>query len=139
MPIDDLARSDVVTAGLETPVADLATTMAEESVGSIVITDGDTPVGIVTDRDLAVRVLGDGLDPGEQHAGDVMTDDLTTIERTAGFFEAATLMADNGIRRLPIVEGDSLVGIITADDLTELIADEEQQLADVIRAQRPEY
>jgi len=49
------------------------------------------------------------------------------------------MMAEHGIRRLPIREGDELVGIITADDLTELIADEEQQLAEVIRAQRPEY
>jgi len=48
-------------------------------------------------------------------------------------------MAENGVRRLPVCEGDELVGIITADDLTELIADEEQQLAEVIRAQRPEY
>ena len=139
MPIDDLARSDVVTAGPETPVADLATTMEEESVGSIVITGGDTPVGIVTDRDLALRVLGGGLNPAEQHAEDVMSEDLATIERTSGFFEAATLMADNGVRRLPVVEGDSLVGIITADDLTELIADEEQRLAEILRAQRPEY
>ncbi|EMA65095.1 CBS domain-containing protein [Halorubrum kocurii] len=139
MPIEDLARSDAVTADPEAPVADLAATMEEESVGSVVITVDETPVGIVTDRDLTVRVLGAGLDPTEQTAEDVMTDDLRTAEPDAGFHEAASMMADHGIRRLPVSDGDTLVGIITADDVTELLADEQQMLGDIIRAQRPEY
>lgn len=139
MPIDDLARSDVVTADPETPVGDLAATMDEENVGSVVITHGDEPAGIVTDRDLAVRVLGAQTEPAEQTAEDVMSSDVCAIERDAGFYDAATLMAENGIRRLPVCEGDSLVGIITADDLNELLADEHQHFADIIRAQRPEY
>lgn len=139
MPIQDLARSDVVTAAPETPVAEIAKTMEAESVGSVVITAEDTPVGIVTDRDLALRVLGGELDPTEQHAEDVMTDELWTAQATDGFYEATNLMADRGIRRLPVCEGDSLVGIVTADDLNELLADEQQQLGAVIRAQRPEY
>ncbi|WP_280588265.1 CBS domain-containing protein [Halorubrum sp. Boch-26] len=139
MPIEDLARSDAVTAAPETSVAELAATMDEESVGSVVIANGGTPVGIVTDRDLAVRVLAAERDPAEQTAEDVMTDELCTAEADTGFYEATSLMADHGIRRLPICEGDTLVGIITADDVTELLADEQQQLGDLIRAQRPEY
>jgi CBS domain-containing protein len=139
MPIEDLARSDVVTAGPETPVTELAAIMDAENVGSIVITEGDTPAGSVTDRDLAVRILGAGAEPAEWTAEDVMTSELCTIERNAGFYEAATLMADNGVRRLPICEGDTLVGIVTADDLSELLADEQQQFAEIVRAQRPEY
>ncbi|NHX36246.1 MULTISPECIES: CBS domain-containing protein [Halolamina] len=139
MPIEDLARSDTVMADPGTPVTDLAATMDEENVGSIVITTDETPVGIVTDRDLTVRVLAAGTEPTEQTAEDVMTTDLCTVDPDTGFYEAATLMADNGIRRLPVCEGDSLVGIITADDIAELIADEQQLLGDIIRAQRPEY
>jgi CBS domain-containing protein len=139
MPVEDLARSDVVTADPDTSVAALATTMADEAVGSIVITDGETPVGIVTDRDLALRVLGADVDPSTQTAADVMTSDVQTIESTAGFYEVATVMAEHGIRRLPVCEGESLVGIISVDDLNELLADEHQHFADVIRAQRPEY
>ncbi|AGB31364.1 putative signal transduction protein with CBS domains [Natrinema pellirubrum DSM 15624] len=138
MPIDDLARSDVVTAAPDASVSELAAMMDEENVGSIVIIDDDAPVGIVTDRDLTVRVLADGTD-AEQTAAEIMTEDPCTIERDDGFYEATDLMAEHGVRRLPVSDGDQLVGIITADDLTELIADEEQQLADVIRAQRPEY
>jgi len=139
MPIEDLARSDAVTADPETPVTELAAIMDEEKVGSVMITTGETPVGIVTDRDLTVRVLGEQVDPTEQTAEDVMTTDLYTAEPGDGFYEAANLMADHGIRRLPICEGDRLVGIITADDITELLADEQQHLGDTIRAQRPEY
>lgn len=139
MPIEDLARSDVVTADPGTSVAALAATMDEENVGSVVITNEDEPVGIVTDRDLTVRVLGSGVDLTEQTAEDVMTSDLCTAERGAGFYEATTLMAEHGVRRLPICEGDTLVGILTADDLNELLADEHQQFAEIVRAQRPEY
>lgn len=139
MPLEDLARSDAVTASPEAPVAELAATMDEENVGSVVITNDETPVGIVTDRDLTVRVLGEGVDPTEQTAEDVMTSDLCTAEPDTGFYEAATLMADHGIRRLPVCEGDTLVGIIAADDMTELLADEQQLLGAIIRAQRPDY
>ena len=139
MPIEDLARSEAVTADPETSVTDLAATMAEENVGSIVITDDQTPIGIVTDRDLTVRILGNAADPTEQTAEDVMTTELCTAEPGAGFYEAATLMAEHGIRRLPVCEGDTLVGIITADDITELLADEQQHLGDILRAQRSEY
>jgi signal-transduction protein with cAMP-binding, CBS, and nucleotidyltransferase domain len=139
MPIEDLARGDVVTSDPDTPVADIAATMAEEKVGSIVITDGDSPVGMVTDRDLAVRVVAEEHDPAEQTARNVMTEDVRTIDRKAGFYEATTLMAEHGVRRLPVCDGDTLEGIVTADDLNELLADEHQQFADVVRAQRPEY
>jgi CBS domain-containing protein len=139
MPIQDLARSEVVTAEPDTSVAALAATMDRENVGSVVITEGDTPIGIVTDRDLAIRVLGEKADPTTQMAENVMTEDLKTAEPDVGFYQAADLMAGHSIRRLPVTSGDTLVGMITADDLNELLADEQSQFADIVRAQRPEY
>lgn len=139
MPINDLAREDVVTASPETPVTELAATMDEEDVGSVLVTEGETPVGIVTDRDLTVRVLGEGAAPAELTAEDVMTGDLQTASPGVGFYDVTGMMAEHGIRRIPVCEGDSLVGIVTSDDLNELLADEHQQFAEVVRAQRPEY
>ena len=140
MPIENLARSDVVTAQKDTSVQELASDMDESHVGSVVISDGDEPIGIVTDRDLATRVIGDGLDPADTTAGDVMSEDLTTVEHTAGFYQATELMSEHGIRRLPVCnDSDELVGIITSDDLNELLSDEHAQLSDVIQAQRAEY
>ncbi|WP_306061631.1 CBS domain-containing protein [Natronococcus wangiae] len=140
MPIENLARRDVITASPDESVHELATTMREEDVGSIVITDGETPVGIVTDRDLTMQVLAEQADPGEMAAEDVMSEELRTIQRDAGFYEATELMSRYGIRRVPVTDADDqLTGIITADDLSELLADEQQELADVVRAQRPPY
>ncbi|WP_254762327.1 CBS domain-containing protein [Natrinema marinum] len=140
MPLENLARSDVVTAHEDESVQELATRMDESRVGSVVITDDDEPVGIVTDRDLAMRVIGDERDPTDATASDIMSDDLATIRETAGFYQATEHMSEHGVRRLPVCnDDDELVGIITADDLTELLADEHMQFADVIRSQRPEY
>jgi len=142
MPIDDLARSDVVTADPETPVSELAATMEAENVGSLVITNGDEPVGIVTDRDLALRVLGDETAAADPTAEDVMSSDLQTVESGDGFYEATRLMAEHGVRRLPVRDGDTLVGIITSDDLSELISgfeptDFDRAFRDIERADPP--
>ena len=140
MPIQDLARETVVGASPETPVAELARQMRDESVGSVVITNGKSPVGIVTDRDLTTRVLAQDLAPAEQTAEDVMSDNLCAVGPEAGFYEAAEAMNENGVRRLPVCTDDNeLVGIITVDDLTELLAEESTHLASVIQAQRPSY
>lgn len=140
MPVTDLCREDVVTAGPEDSVQDLASTLDSENVGSIVITNDESPVGIVTDRDLATRALTANPNPNGMTAEDVMTDELVTVHREAGFYEAARAMSENGIRRLPVCdESGAVCGIITADDVSELLADEQQQLAQVIREQRPPY
>ncbi|MFB6194773.1 MAG: CBS domain-containing protein [Haloplanus sp.] len=139
MPVDDLARSDVVTATPDASVAELASSMRAQDVGSIVITDGDEPVGIVTDRDLTLRVLAEEVDPASVTAADVMSEELCTVDRRAGFYRAAERMSERGVRRLPVCDDETLVGIITADDLTELLADEQEKVADIIRAQRPPY
>ncbi|AGN01473.1 signal transduction protein with CBS domains [Salinarchaeum sp. Harcht-Bsk1] len=140
MPIQDLAREDVVTTGPETPVPDVARMMDEETVGSVVVTEGDQPVGIITDRDLALRVVAESANPADHTAADVMSTDLHTATPDTGFYQAAEEMRANGIRRLPLCDDDgSLVGIITSDDLNELLADEHQELSTVLQAQRPSY
>ncbi len=151
MPIQDLAREDVVTATQDAAVHELAETMRDEDVGSVVVTDGDTPVGIVTDRDLTTRVLAESTDPSGVAARDVMSTDLHTVGPDAGFYrrsrpsasgldpeavhQAAEAMSEHGIRRLPVCTNeDELAGIITADDLTELLTNEHEHLASVIQA-----
>ncbi len=140
MPIGDLAREDVVSASPETSILELARQMRDEHVGSVVISTDNTPTGIVTDRDLTTRVVAEKTASSDQTADDVMSTDLCTVAPDAGLYEAAQVMSENGVRRLPVCdENDELVGIVTADDLTELLADESQQLASVTQAQRPEY
>ena len=139
MPIEDLARTDVVTASLDEAIHTVAQRMDEESIGSVVIEEETTPVGIVTDRDLTVRVIANGTESTDSPVASVMTNKPTTIELGSGFYAAMEQMRNHGIRRLPICDNGELVGIITADDMTELLADEQQQVADVLRTQRPPY
>lgn len=143
MPVEDLARTEVVTVQPDTPVSKVSKVLEDEDVGSAVVVEGGGPVGIVTDRDLALRALQSErglLDRLVEHgleAEDVMSDDLATIAPDAGLKEAAYLMAEEAVRRLPITdaEGD-LVGIVTVDDLSELLSEEQDAIADVIRKQR---
>lgn len=138
MSLEQLARGDVVTASPDDSVQNVASMMDEESVGSVIITEEDEPVGIVTDRDLTMQIVSAGENPDGMSAADVMTSELQTIDMEDGFYDATQMMSEQAIRRLPVVDGDGrLSGILTADDLNELLADEHQQLADVIQAQRP--
>jgi CBS domain-containing protein len=140
MTLQELSREDVVSAEADAPVSQVAETMRDENVGSVVVTNENHPIGIVTDRDLTTRVLAEEADPADQTTDEVMSTDLCAVGPDAGFYEAAQVMSENGIRRLPVCdENDELVGIITADDLSELIANEQNLLAEVLRNQRPDY
>ena len=114
--------------------------MRDESVGSVVVTNDAHPIGIAPDRALATRVFPNGAEPNDLTAEDVMSGELCTVSPQAGFYEAAQTMSENGVRRLPICsDEDELVGIVTADDLSEVLSDEHLQLAEIIHSQRPPY
>jgi CBS domain-containing protein len=107
----------VVTAEPETPALDVARLMRDHNVGSVVIVDGSgTPCAMVTDRDLAVRVLAEETDLREPVSGRVSAP-LISGEPETSLEEAAALMVQHRIRRLPVIEGDRLAGIVTLDDI----------------------
>lgn len=132
-------RKRTVTAEQDTPVRELADTMDEENVGSVVITEGDSPVGIVTDRDIVTRSLAHKQDPDSLRASDVMSGELCCIEAGTGLFEATRIASQEGVRRLPVVDGDELAGIVSLDDITRLLVTELGNTTDVIRQESPPY
>ncbi len=137
MTLTEIATSDVVTAERETEIREILGMMDENNVGSVVIADGDEPVGIVTDRMIAMAMReADSLD--DLTGGDVMTgeDELVTIQNEDTHFEALSKMSDEGIRRLPVVDEDgALAGIVTLDDLLIVSAAELSNASDVIEQQ----
>lgn len=139
MTVADIARTDPVTTPPSTPIDDVARLLRDESVGCVVVTEGDDPRGIVTDRDIAVRITADNLDPEQMTAGDVMTETPVTVDVSAGVVDLCDTMATMGVRRVPVVEGGDLVGIVTLDDLVVLLATELSDLADVVRSESPPY
>jgi CBS domain-containing protein len=117
-----------VVAELEETAATAARRMRDFRVGCVVVVRESRPVGILTDRDLAIRVVAEGRDPEKTPISEIVTYEAATIGRDAGIESAVRVMSDRGVRRLPIVTDDGKVtGIVTADDLmvmfTTMLAD----------------
>ncbi len=117
MQIREVMTESVVTAAPDCPVGAVAEMMRERNVGSVVLVDDrGAPVGFVTDRDLTISVLADGRDasdPAEAHA----SAPVVTGRPQMDVQEAADLMVSHGVRRLPVIDGERIVGILTLDDL----------------------
>lgn len=135
--IEEVIQSDVVTAERDTPVATVVSKMAEEDVGSVVVVENDQPVGIITDRKVALA-LENTPDVADKQAGDLISGDLVTATTSMSVFDALDQLSDEGIRRLPVVADDgSLEGILTLDDVLVLLASELNKVGEIVQAQSP--
>ena len=130
-------KEEVVSAGPDAPIADLSRRMREARVGSVVITENGDPVGIVTDRDLALSALEEGVDASALVARDVMTPDPVTVDVDDRIFEAIDRMSKAGVRRMPVIENGQVAGVVTLDDFVRLLSRELEKLASVIEAESP--
>lgn len=97
-------------------VAEAARVLAECDVGPLPVVDGEELVGIVTDRDLVVRVLAEGRDPGTTTVGEIAST-VVSVEPDVEVGEALRLMAEHQVRRLPVAEAGRLVGILSQSDV----------------------
>jgi CBS domain-containing protein len=113
----EIMTSGVVTAGTDADVLTVARLMRDHSVGSIVICDsGGQPAAMVTDRDLAIRALAERL-PAAEPISEHASRPLVTGSPEMDLEEAAALMVQHRVRRLPVVDRDELIGIVTLDDI----------------------
>ena len=125
MTLARFAASPLATITTEHTVREAARTMRDRRVGCLVVTRAGHTAGIVTDRDLVVRVVAEGIDPATALVGDYVTYDPVTVSLHDGIETAVERMREHGIRRLPIVnEAGHAVGIVTADDLLALLGGE---------------
>ncbi|TAK43938.1 MAG: CBS domain-containing protein [Betaproteobacteria bacterium] len=137
MTIAEICTREVVVAKRDITVKGAARLMREYHVGCIVLVDEQEgkrkPCGIVTDRDIVVAVTALGLDPEVIRAGDVAAKELLELSETAGVAETVAVMRMKGVRRLPVVDQDGvLIGIIAADDILGLLAEELAGLATMV-------
>lgn len=141
MLIREVMTESVVTAAPEQTVREIAELMRERNVGSVVLVDGQRPVGFVTDRDLALSVIADGREFGD-HVADHASAPVITAEGQMQVEEAGELMVRHAIRRLVVVDGERLAGIVTLDDLASRTGDAElasQLSSRVTRAVMPDF
>jgi CBS domain-containing protein len=139
--IREVMTETVVTAPPDRSVREIAEMMRERNVGSVVLIEQQRPVGFLTDRDLTVSVLADGRDLGD-HAADHASSPVITANAEMQVEEAAELMVRHGVRRLVIVDGERLTGILTLDDIASRTGDPQlaaQLSTRVTRAVMPDF
>jgi CBS domain-containing protein len=120
----------IVTIDGTTSVRDAARLMRQKKIGALVVTRNHRPSGIITDRDIAVAVVAEGLDAADVPVADVMQAKPAVIRGDKGILDAVALFAAKGVRRLPVVDNRGYaVGIITLDDILMLLGTEMGQVA----------
>lgn len=117
MELKNIMTRDIAYVQRNTPVQEAARLMSQYNVGSIPVCDGDRIVGIVTDRDIVLRGVASNSQVGGMTCGQIMTSNIVTASPDMDVHEAARIMADNQIRRLPVVDNGRLVGIVALGDL----------------------
>lgn len=134
MNAGEICNREVVIVNRDQTILDAAKLMREYHVGDVVVmeerNEEKVPVGILTDRDIVIKILAQDLDAGEVQIGDAMSFDLLTALEEDDVLETVKRMRGRGVRRIPVVNGQGgLEGIIAVDDLVDLLA---EQMADLV-------
>jgi CBS domain-containing protein len=137
MAIGDICNREVVYVNRDVTVHAACKLMRHYHVGSLVVVDERdgkrVPAGIVTDRDVVIEVDAMDLDAKVITAGDIMSPDLVTVPENHGVLETIEVMRFKGVRRMPVVDADGrLAGIVTIDDLLEVLAEELTDIARIV-------
>jgi CBS domain-containing protein len=134
MQVGDICTREVICASPSTTVAAAARTMRQYHIGDVMVTRMENgrrvPLGIVTDRDIVIGVVATELAPEILTVGDIMGQELITAQESEDVFDVVQRMRTKGVRRMPIVDAEgNLVGIVSIDDVIEILAEEMNQLA----------
>jgi CBS domain-containing protein len=136
MKISNLALREPVVIGCGATVADTAKLMATSGVGSVIVldVDGHTPVGIVTDRDIVARGVARAY-PADGRIDGLMTMGIIALDVDRDLEDLVDVFRDHAVRRVPIVDHDRVVGLVSLDDVMVLVSDELSTVSKVLAAQ----
>jgi|SRR5208282_2130744 len=144
MLIKEISIGNVVVCGAQTSALQAASLMRHRHVGDVVVVDDPSdegvPLGVVTDRDLAIEVLGNGLDPAKTTVGSLMRKPVVIARETEDTALIIERMRACGVRRVPVVAGEGgVVGIVTLNDLLKALVGEMSALLEIVtKGQRNE-
>ncbi|MDH3211913.1 MAG: CBS domain-containing protein [Myxococcales bacterium] len=134
MSIERVMQRPVLRLPPEATCAEAATMMRDENVGAIVISESGRPLGMVTDRDLVIRVIADGMEAEKTQLRDVMSGEPIFLGGERSIEQVIAAMRNLAIRRIPVVDHEGqLCGLVSMDDMLILLADQLGDLAQVIR------
>lgn len=137
MSAGEYCNREVVIIGRDESLRDAVELFRKYHVGSLVVVEEQrgmkVPVGMVTDRDIVIEVIAEGVDINAVTAGDIMSDRLISVREATSLPDALGVMQGNGVRRVPVVdERGGLLGILTVDDVIELVSEQMTRLTGVI-------
>jgi len=136
MSLARVCRKEVVTVSPDTNLLEVAKLLRSQHVGSVVVVEEHRPVGILTDRDIIVKVVAQEKDPKAIRAYEIMTTNPALININLDPLDATRIMRDRGLRRLPVVdENRHLLGILTLDDVLGLLGRETENLAEAVHSE----
>ena len=128
MKTKDLVAKAPVTIQCDLTLRESAALMDSGNVGALLVMDGARLVGIVTDRDIVVRAVAGAYSP-HARIDSVMSTDIVSVEADADVHEAYRILGSHGVRRLPVLDGEAVVGMLTVDDLLVGLATDLERLA----------
>ncbi|MEM3536581.1 MAG: CBS domain-containing protein [Candidatus Bathyarchaeia archaeon] len=137
--VRDVMSKDIRVVRPDTSVKEVVATMNKFDIGSIVVVQGERPVGIITERDILRRLVEPCLAPETLTARQVMTSPVQTISEDASIDEAARLMAKKKVKRLPVMNNGKLVGIITFSDIVTKVPTMLSILEELLRPYHRSY
>jgi signal-transduction protein with cAMP-binding, CBS, and nucleotidyltransferase domain len=129
-------RYNPTTIECEVTVARAAEIMCRDEVGSCIVLQNNLPIGIITEQDINCKVVAKDLKPGSVHVSSIMSTPLITIEADKTVGDAAHMMVKHKVRRLPVVEEQKVVGIVTVRDLLSVANEINELMADLIEVNR---
>jgi CBS domain-containing protein len=141
MPIGEVCNREVAVIEADTTISEAVKLMRDQHVGDIVVVEQrgpePVPVGILTDRDIVIEVLAEDVDPQSVSVGDIMSASLLTARESEELIDVIARMRAQGVRRVPVVnERGGLEGILTVDDILELLAEQVNGLAGLVKTEQ---
>ena len=131
--IEEVMTLNPLTVSSSASLAEAARTMRKGNVGDVIVLEGDEVCGIVTDRDIAMRAVAEGMDPASVTAGEICSRDVVSLSPNDTVEDAIRMMREKAIRRLPIIENGQPMGIVSIGDLARA-RDPQSVLADISEA-----
>lgn len=120
MIVEDAMTKKLITAKITDNIVDVAKKMSENDIGSMLITKGDKLLGLITSEDLVKRIIIQGKDPKKTTVKEIMTKKVLTVPPDDDLEDAVKTMIDNDVKRLPVVDNNKLVGILTDGDIMRI-------------------
>ena len=131
--VRDVMTKNIKTVKTDDTVHDAVKKMNKFDIGSVIVMSSGRPVGIITETNVMRRIVEPRMDPATVWTKDIMSSPLTTIESNAALEEAAKIMADKRINRLPVTDGDKLVGVISSTDIVKASPTQLSILEELVR------